>query len=130
MSRLLVDADQMREFVDGVFPLCLRGMTISLRTFDDGGRRLIPDHDNVATLPVRYQPPPTPPLPDAAPIGRASTIIVEPDSELGGCTLIECSGCGAGLFGTGLLKADAIAIALDYVRRWNAEMYISEALSW
>ena len=68
-----------------------------------------------------------PPLPDATPICGPSSVIVEPDED--GWNVLECSESGAGWLGTGLPKWQAIAIALDYVRRWNAELTISNSSS-
>jgi hypothetical protein len=79
----------------------------------------------VVPFPGRYRPSPKPPLPDATPIGRPCCVIVEPDED--GWNVLECSESGAGWLGGGLPKWQAIAIALDWVRRRNAELTISNS---
>jgi hypothetical protein len=64
-----------------------------------------------------------PPPEDARPIGRESLVEVMPDHE-DGWIVIESSDSGAGILGYCLPKWEAIRIALDYVRTWNAEMRI------
>ena len=66
--------------------------------------------------------------PDAQPIGRPCTVIVEPEED--GWTVIECSDSGAGMLGHSLSKRAAILIALEFVERWNAELTLKNNPAW
>jgi hypothetical protein len=65
------------------------------------------------------------PLPeDARPIGRESCVMVHPDTS-GGWMVFEFGDSGGGILAVEVDKWSAIHVALDFVRRWNAEMRIS-----
>lgn len=69
------------------------------------------------------------PLPeDAKPIGRECFVVVFPDPAGGGWSVQECDDGGAMFLGDRLPKWQAIEIALDWVRKWNAEMAINNSL--
>jgi len=64
-----------------------------------------------------------PPHPDAVFIGRPSRVLIEPDDTGWSVTLMDTDGCAD--LGYALRKAEAIEIGLGCVRRWNAELEIS-----
>lgn len=64
------------------------------------------------------------PLPrDAIPIGRECSVLVYPHD--GAWDVLEISESGASYLGDQLPKNEALRIALDFVRKWNAELTLS-----
>jgi hypothetical protein len=70
-----------------------------------------------------HRPQPVELPPDAQPIGRESSVLILP--ETGGWAAMEMSDSGASYLVHSTTKETAIQAALAYVRRWNAELTLT-----